>query len=78
VTGLDDASRSLAQVGQEQFIIGGVTERVELMAQCAALGIGDIACPMNSGGPDLTAVERSVRLFTAGSSRRGWASRSRC
>jgi alkanesulfonate monooxygenase SsuD/methylene tetrahydromethanopterin reductase-like flavin-dependent oxidoreductase (luciferase family) len=63
VTGLDSASRSLAQVSREHFIIGEVAECVELIAQDAALGIGEIACLMNFGGPDLAAVERSMRLF---------------
>jgi alkanesulfonate monooxygenase SsuD/methylene tetrahydromethanopterin reductase-like flavin-dependent oxidoreductase (luciferase family) len=63
VTGLDHAARSLAQVSQEHFIIGEMAECVELIAQYAALGIGEIACLMNFGGPDLGTVERSMRLF---------------
>jgi alkanesulfonate monooxygenase SsuD/methylene tetrahydromethanopterin reductase-like flavin-dependent oxidoreductase (luciferase family) len=63
VTGLDHAARSLAQVSQDHFIIGEAAECVELIAQYAALGIGEIACLMNFGGPDLAAVERSMRLF---------------
>jgi hypothetical protein len=53
VTGLDHASRSLPQVSQTQFIIGEVAEGVELIAHYAALGIGELACLMNFGGPDL-------------------------
>jgi alkanesulfonate monooxygenase SsuD/methylene tetrahydromethanopterin reductase-like flavin-dependent oxidoreductase (luciferase family) len=63
VAGLDNASRSLAQVSQDHFIIGEAAECVELIAQYAALGIGEIACLMNVGGPDLAAVERSMQLF---------------
>jgi alkanesulfonate monooxygenase SsuD/methylene tetrahydromethanopterin reductase-like flavin-dependent oxidoreductase (luciferase family) len=63
VTGLGNAARSLAEVSQEHFIIGEAAECIELIAQYAALGIGEICCFMNFGGPDLAAVERSMRLF---------------
>jgi alkanesulfonate monooxygenase SsuD/methylene tetrahydromethanopterin reductase-like flavin-dependent oxidoreductase (luciferase family) len=63
VTELDHAARSLAQVSQEHFIIGEMAECVELIAQYAALGIGEIACLMNFGGPDRETVERSMRFF---------------
>ena len=63
VTGRDPAAVSLAQVSQDHFIIGEVAECVELTARYAALGIAEIACLMNIGGPDLEAAERSMRLF---------------
>jgi alkanesulfonate monooxygenase SsuD/methylene tetrahydromethanopterin reductase-like flavin-dependent oxidoreductase (luciferase family) len=63
VTGIDKASRSLEEVNKEHFIIGEPTECVELIKQYEALGIGEIACLMNFGGPDIEGVELSMKLF---------------
>lgn len=36
---------------------------MKLIVQYAKLGIGEIACLMNFGGPDLAAVEAFMRCF---------------
>jgi alkanesulfonate monooxygenase SsuD/methylene tetrahydromethanopterin reductase-like flavin-dependent oxidoreductase (luciferase family) len=63
VTGLAGDSRSPAALGSGHFIIGEAAECVDLIEQYRAIGIGEIACLMNFGGPELDAVERSMRLF---------------
>jgi len=63
VTGLEGGSRSAAALGADYFIIGEPAECVELIERYRALGIAEIACLMNFGGPDLDRVERSMRLF---------------
>jgi alkanesulfonate monooxygenase SsuD/methylene tetrahydromethanopterin reductase-like flavin-dependent oxidoreductase (luciferase family) len=63
VTGLEGDSRSPAALGADHFIIGEPAECVELIERYRALGIAEIACLMNFGGPDLDQVERSMRLF---------------
>jgi alkanesulfonate monooxygenase SsuD/methylene tetrahydromethanopterin reductase-like flavin-dependent oxidoreductase (luciferase family) len=63
VTELGAAARSAHEVDADHFIIGEPAECIDRIAQYAALGIKEIACLMNFGGPDKEAAERSMRLF---------------
>lgn len=63
MTALAGNSRSLGALGADHFIIGEPTECVELIERYRALGIAEIACLMNFGGPNPDEVEHSMRLF---------------
>jgi alkanesulfonate monooxygenase SsuD/methylene tetrahydromethanopterin reductase-like flavin-dependent oxidoreductase (luciferase family) len=63
VTTLDGDLRELERLAREHFIIGEASEWVDLISQYRELGIGEIACLMNYGGPDLGVVDKSMRLF---------------
>ena len=63
VTALGDAARSSADVDAEHFIIGEPAECIDRIARYAGLGVREIACLMNFGGPESASVERSMRLF---------------
>ena len=63
VTSLSGDSRSLETLGTDHFIVGEPAECIELMERYRAVGIAEIACLMNFGGPDLGQVERSMQLF---------------
>ncbi len=63
VTALGGTARSSAEVDAEHFIIGEAAECIDRIARYAELGVRQIACLMNFGGPELDAVERSMRLF---------------
>ena len=64
ITELDDRDRMLEEVCEENFVIGYPEECIEKIKQYAELGIGEIACLMNFGGPDLGKVERSMKLLS--------------
>jgi alkanesulfonate monooxygenase SsuD/methylene tetrahydromethanopterin reductase-like flavin-dependent oxidoreductase (luciferase family) len=63
VTELGEAARSAHEVDKDHFIIGEPAECIDRIARYAALGVKEIACLMNFGGPDKATVERSMRLF---------------
>jgi alkanesulfonate monooxygenase SsuD/methylene tetrahydromethanopterin reductase-like flavin-dependent oxidoreductase (luciferase family) len=63
VTALAGDSRAPGALGADHFIIGEPTECAELIERYRALGIAEIACLMNFGGPDPEQVEHSMRLF---------------
>ncbi len=63
VTALGDTARSPGEVDAEHFIIGEPAECIDRIARYAELGVREIACLMNFGGPELDIVERSMRLF---------------
>lgn len=63
VAGLEGDSRSLATLGADHFIIGEPAECIELIERYRSLGIEEIACLMNFGGPEPDWVESSMRLF---------------
>ena len=56
--------RMLEEVCEENFVIGYPEECIEKINQYAELGIGEIACLMNFGGPGLGKVERSMKLLS--------------
>ncbi len=64
ITELDSKERVLDEVNDENFIIGEPQECIEKINKYIDLGIGEIACLMNFGDPDLDTVERSMRLFS--------------
>ena len=63
VTDLGSAERSIDTLCAEHFVIGEPVECVEIIEQYCELGISEMACLMNFGGPDLDKVERSMRLL---------------
>jgi len=63
ITGLDASGRALEQVDAEQLIVGEASFCVDTIERYRVLGIKEIACLMNFGGPAPEAVERSIRLF---------------
>ncbi len=63
VVGLAGGARGLAQVDAEHFIIGEASACIDTIARYRELGVREIACLMNFGGPDPDAVERSMRLL---------------
>ncbi len=63
ITGLDARARALEQVDTEQLIVGEASFCADAIERYRALGIKEIACLMNFGGPEPEAVERSMRLF---------------
>jgi alkanesulfonate monooxygenase SsuD/methylene tetrahydromethanopterin reductase-like flavin-dependent oxidoreductase (luciferase family) len=63
VTELGDGARSPIQVDTDHFIIGEAAECIDRVAFYTALGVKEIACLMNFGGPEREAVGRSMRLF---------------
>ncbi len=64
ITELDSKERVLEKVNNENFIIGEPMECIEKINDYIELGIGEIACLMNFGGPDLDKVEISMRLLS--------------
>ncbi|MGI9553390.1 MAG: LLM class flavin-dependent oxidoreductase [Thermodesulfobacteriota bacterium] len=64
ITELDSRERVLDEVNEENFIIGEPQECIEKVNQYIDLGIGEIACLMNFGGPDLDKVEKSMKLLS--------------
>ena len=63
VTGLDAGARTLEQIDTEQFIVGDASFCIDAITRYRALGIKEIACLMNFGGPEPEAVARSMRLL---------------
>ena len=63
VASLGEAERSAAEVDADHFIIGEAAECIDRIAGYSELGVREIACLMNFGGPDVESVERSMRLF---------------
>ena len=64
ITELDSKERVLDEVCEQNFVIGEPEECVEKVKEYIDLGIGEIACLMNFGGPDLDKVERSMKLLS--------------
>jgi len=64
ITELDSEDRLLDQLNDDHFIIGEPAECIEIINKYIELGIGEIACLMNFGSPDLGKVERSMKLFS--------------
>ena len=48
----------------QNFVIGEPAECIDTINEYIELGIGEIACLMNFGGPDLDKVERSMKLMS--------------
>jgi alkanesulfonate monooxygenase SsuD/methylene tetrahydromethanopterin reductase-like flavin-dependent oxidoreductase (luciferase family) len=63
ITGLNPEARSLEQTDAEHLIVGEASFCIDTIERYRALGIKEIACLMNFGGPESKAVERSMRLF---------------
>ena len=63
VTALDAAARTLEQTDAEHLIVGDASFCIDAIERYRALGIKEIACLMNFGGPDPDSVQRSMRLF---------------
>lgn len=63
ITALGAEARALEQTDAEHLIVGDASFCVDAIEHYRAIGIKEIACLMNFGGPDLDAVERSMRLF---------------
>ena len=63
VSALDTGLRELQNLAREHFIIGEPEECVDLISQYKEMDIGEIACLMNYGNPELETVEKSMRLF---------------
>ena len=64
ITELDDRERMLDEVCDQNFIIGEPSECIDRINEYADLGIGEIACLMNFGGPDPDKVESSMKLMS--------------
>ena len=64
ITELDSKERMLDEVCDQNFIIGEPGECIEKVNEYIDLGIGEIACLMNFGGPDLDKVEKSMKLLS--------------
>lgn len=63
ITGLDSEARTPERTGAEHLIVGDAAFCIDAIERYRAIGIKEIACLMNFGGPELDAVERSMRLF---------------
>jgi alkanesulfonate monooxygenase SsuD/methylene tetrahydromethanopterin reductase-like flavin-dependent oxidoreductase (luciferase family) len=63
ITDLDNKSRLIEQLSHDHFIIGEPRECSDIIMQYYDLGIREIACLMNFGGPDLEYVKKSMKLF---------------
>ncbi len=63
ITGRDAGARTPEQIDAEHFIIGDASFCIDAIAGYRELGIKEIACLMNFGGPEPEAVERSMRLL---------------
>ena len=63
VRGLDAPARTPEATAREHFVIGEPEECVDRIQEYAAMGVSHLACLMNFGGPDLDAVDTSMRLF---------------
>ena len=63
VTALGRSERSISEVCAEHFVIGDAAECIDAVQGYRDLGISELACLMNFGGPDLDKVERSMRLL---------------
>ena len=63
ITGLSTEARTAEQTDAEHLIVGDAAFCIDAIGRYRALGIKEIACLMNFGGPELEAVERSMRLF---------------
>jgi alkanesulfonate monooxygenase SsuD/methylene tetrahydromethanopterin reductase-like flavin-dependent oxidoreductase (luciferase family) len=63
ITGLSTEARTLEQTDAEHLIVGEAAFCIDAIERYRALGIKEIACLMNFGGPELEAVKRSMRLF---------------
>jgi alkanesulfonate monooxygenase SsuD/methylene tetrahydromethanopterin reductase-like flavin-dependent oxidoreductase (luciferase family) len=61
---LDDKERRLDEVCDQNFVIGEPAECIDKVNEYIELGIGEIACLMNFGGPDLDKVESSMKLMS--------------
>ena len=64
ITELDDKERILDEVCNQNFVIGEPAECIDTINEYIELGIGEIACLMNFGGPELNRVENSMRLMS--------------
>ncbi len=63
VTELNQNIRSPEQVTRDHFIIGEPSECIDLIQRYKEIGIGEIACLMNFGGPPRELVDKSMRLL---------------
>jgi len=63
ITGLSTEARTAEQTDAEHLIVGDAAFCIDAIGRYRALGIKEIACLMNFGGPELEAVARSMRLF---------------
>jgi alkanesulfonate monooxygenase SsuD/methylene tetrahydromethanopterin reductase-like flavin-dependent oxidoreductase (luciferase family) len=63
ITGLGAEARALEQTDAEHLIVGEASFCIDAIERYRALGIKEIACLINFGGPEPEAVERSMRLF---------------
>lgn len=63
VTALTPDEREPERVARDHFVIGEAPECIERLEAYSQLGIGEVACLMNFGGPDGRLVHRSIRLL---------------
>jgi alkanesulfonate monooxygenase SsuD/methylene tetrahydromethanopterin reductase-like flavin-dependent oxidoreductase (luciferase family) len=63
ITTLDIKSRELEELCRDHLLIGEPDECVEMIGKYREAGIGEIACLMNFGNPDLVVVDKSMKLF---------------
>ena len=64
ITELDNKERILDEICEENFIIGEPEECIDKVNEYMDLGIREIACLMNFGGPELDRVEKSMKLLS--------------
>jgi len=61
ITHLPAPARSPESVARSHLIVGEASECIERIEEYAEIGVGEIACLTNFGGPDLALAERSIR-----------------
>jgi len=59
----DIESKEMEQLSRDHLLIGEPEECIELIEKYREAGIGEIACLMNFGNPDLAVVDKSMKLF---------------
>ncbi len=63
VRDLDAPARAPETAAREHFVIGEPEECAERIQEYVSMGVSHVACLMNFGGPDVAAVDASMRLF---------------
>jgi alkanesulfonate monooxygenase SsuD/methylene tetrahydromethanopterin reductase-like flavin-dependent oxidoreductase (luciferase family) len=60
---MDGKARSHEAIARSHLIVGEASECIERLHEYAEIGVDEIACLTNFGGPDLALAERSIRLM---------------